>query len=73
MIAEIEVIVRNAEQAQKFEVGKLVGAGSEDLHRALRGPTSRELLARMIIDWAAGYADLDVDVRGRVEPETEEL
>lgn len=73
MIAEIEVIVRTSEQAQKFQVGKLVGSGSNDLHRALEGPRSRELLARTLVDWAAGYADLEIDVRGPVEPETEQL
>lgn len=60
MIAELELIVRTREQAQKFEVGKLVSSGTSDLHRALEGPQSRERLARMVIDWAADYADLDV-------------
>lgn len=73
MIAEIEVIVRSSEQAQKFEVGKLIGLGERDLHRCLDGPGARETLGRTIIDWAAKYAGLDVEVRGSVEPETEEL
>jgi hypothetical protein len=73
VIAEIEVVVRTKEQAQKFEVGKLISPGNRDLHRALEGPTSQEMLARMVIDWAADYASLDVDIRGRIEPETEGL
>lgn len=74
MIAEIEVIVRAPEQAEKYVVGRLVGGSEQrDLHRILGRRSSKELVARTIIDWAAGFADLEVDVRGSVEAETEEL
>lgn len=73
MIAEIEVLVRTAEQAQKFGAGKFVRTGSVDLHRSLARSESREAIARLVIDWAAGYGNLEVDVHGPVEAETEEL
>jgi hypothetical protein len=67
--ATVEVIVRTPEQAEKHECGTLVNLGGRNSLEALEpnsGSDARELVARMLIDWAADYADLEVgEVRSR--------
>lgn len=64
----VEVVVRAAEQAEKYECGTVVNLDGRDLLQSLApdgGSDARELVARMVIDWAADYGELEV---GEVRP-----
>lgn len=59
MNAAIEVIIRTPESADKHEVGALVGVHDPHLDGE-HDADAREIIARMLIDWAAEFGDLDV-------------
>ena len=50
---------------QVHEVTTLCG------HSGELGAQGRELVARMVVDWAAGYGDLDVTVYGPETPDVD--
>jgi hypothetical protein len=58
----VELILRGPEAAAKHGIGAVVGARCPDELDTSR--TSREMVARMLIDWAATFGALDVTVHG---------